>query len=184
MNLQLIDALQSGFIDKVWQLYAEAFPESERKLPKLLEDKYRIGKVDILAIVDENRKFLGEMITVKQGKLVLLDYFAICPDIRGGGIGSKALAMIREYYRDFILILEIESVNESSDNAEQRQRRKRFYLSNGFCSLDWEASLFGIRMEVLTYGVQIDFDSYHDIYASTFGRKLSDNVKLYDQTQN
>ena len=57
MNLQLIDALQSGFIDKVWQLYAEAFPESERKLPKLLEDKYRIGKVDILAIVDENRNF-------------------------------------------------------------------------------------------------------------------------------
>ena len=80
--------------------------------------------------------------------------------------------MIREYYRDFILILEIESVNESSDNAEQRQRRKRFYLSNGFCSLDWEASLFGIRMEVLTYGVQIDFDSYHDIYASTFDETI------------
>ena len=124
------------------------------------------------------------MITVKQGKLVLLDYFAICPDIRGGGIGSKALAMIREYYRDFILILEIESVNESSDNAEQRQRRNAFICQTDFCSLDWEASLFGIRMEVLTYGVQIDFDSYHDIYASTFGRKLSDNVKLYDQTQN
>ena len=59
-----------------------------------------------------------------------------------------------------------------------------FICQTDFSSLDWEASLFGIRMEVLTYGVQIDFDSYHDIYASTFGRKLSDNVKLYDQTQN
>ena len=184
MDIQLIDALKSGLSDEVWRLYTEAFPESERKSPKLIEAKSREGGIDILAIVDENRNFLGEMITVKRGRLVLLDYFAICPDIRGGGIGSKALAMLRDYYRDHILILEIESLNEPSDNAEQRQRRKRFYLSNGFSPLDWEILLFGIRMEVLTYGEHIDFDSYHDIYASTFDETISDNIKLYDRIQN
>ena len=181
MDIKLIDAVTAGMTREVWRLYTEAFPEPERKSPKLMEDKYREGKVDILAVVDETGRFLGEMITVKRGELVLLDYFAISPDIRGGGIGSKSLEKLREYYDDSILILEIESTLEPADNSEQRQRRKRFYLSNGFRPLDWEVILFGIRMEILTSGKYVDYHSYHDIYETAFDRIISDDVKLFGE---
>ena len=178
MTINFVDAVKNGMLKEVWELYYGAFPEQERKSPELIEKKYDEGKVDIIAVTDEVGKFVGELITVKQGALVLLDYFAVTPETRGAGIGSAALAKLRDEYHGKKLILEIESTRVPSDNAEQRERRKRFYVSNGLTSLDWEVILFGVRMEIMTFGQDLDFDSYHEIYSKVFDKKIADNVKL------
>lgn len=178
MKINFVNAAANNMLDKVWELYYEAFPEQERKSPELIEQKCRDGKVDIIAVTNENGEFVGELITVKQGELVLLDYFAVKPETRGTGIGSASLKKLRDEYPGKKLILEIESTKVPSDNAEQRERRKRFYLSNGLTPLNWEVILFGVRMEILTFGQDVDFDSYHEIYSKVFDRKISDNVKF------
>ncbi len=73
------------------RLYMDAFPAAERKPFPLLVEKSREGVVELLAIEGEGGAFLGLAITVLSHGLVLLDYFAICPKLRGQEIGSGTL---------------------------------------------------------------------------------------------
>ena len=66
----------------------------------------------------ENEEFLGLAINMMAGDTALLDYFAVSPDSRGGGIGSRSLQLLLERFRDKKYIFEIEMQDDSADNAE------------------------------------------------------------------
>ena len=71
---------------------------------------------------------MGLAITVLYQDMVLLDYFAIHRSCRGKNYGSQALQMLKEWYQDRRLILEIELPDENASNRKERIRRKQFYL--------------------------------------------------------
>ena len=87
MELQNIQKEGKKYKEEVYALYVEAFPEVERKPLELIETLSALGKMEMLAIT-ENEEFLGLAINMMTGKTALLDYFAIAPGRRGGGIGS------------------------------------------------------------------------------------------------
>ena len=178
MKLKLIDAVNTAYFEPLCKLYDSAFPEEEKKPMRLMLEKRRAGYFEILAIVDEGDAFAGLAITVKCGGLVLLDYFAIAPELRGGGIGSLALKLLREKYPDRRLILEIESTLCPSDNPEQRNRRKRFYLTNGMRPMPYRVYLFGVEMELMTFGGEVSFDEYHSLFVEVYGNSAAKRVVL------
>lgn len=64
---------------------------------------------------------------------LLLDYLAVVSDIRGTGIGSKTLSLLKEVLPERSLVLiEAENPEAAADTAELhiRQSRLRFYLRN------------------------------------------------------
>lgn len=154
---------------KVEALYLSAFPLSERKPFSVITDLRKAGMVEIISIEDDNGVFLGLAITAFYRDLALLDYFAIADDVRGHGIGSTALQLLKERYADKRFFIEIETTEGESENHEERVRRKAFYERNGMTVLPYVVNLFGVEMEMLSAdGKEIRFEEYHQMYDAVF----------------
>lgn len=111
MELCLVPADTEQQLEQIKTLYREAFPADERKPFSLIMEKRQEGSMEILSL--ENRvnapagisitasptrhQVLGEAILVYDNDLVLLDYFAISPSLRGNGFGSRALPFMNMY---------------------------------------------------------------------------------------
>ena len=80
----------------------------------------------------------------------MLDYLAVCPQARGTGAGTAILEKIRTYYADKKILLLIEELNPAATNIEQRVKRKRFYLRNGYIDTGIRTSSIGGNMEILS----------------------------------
>ena len=180
MNIKLVEATGKDQIEKIYELYMNAFPKSERKPFSIIIKKQKEGTVDILSIENENNEFVGEAITAKYKDLVLLDYFAIDPEKRSSGYGSLALALLQEKYNNKRFILEIERDDIDCENKEQRIKRKKFYLKNSMQLMDYNVCLFNEEMNILTYKCHVSFEEYYSIYLNVFGEKTAKNVWLLD----
>lgn len=178
MEIRLTPAATAEQLSQIEQLYMEAFPREERKPFPLLIEKSREGTVDILSIESGNGPMIGEAILARDNELILLDYFAIVPQFRGNGAGSHALQSLLARYSGHKFMLEIESAFHPVPDLELRQRRKKFYLRNGMVCMDYTVSLFGIEMEVLTYGQGVSFQEYHALYENVFGRRIAGQIQL------
>ena len=86
MAIHLVPACTEQQLLKIENLYMEAFPKEERKPFSLLIEKSREGTVDILSIESDGNGMIGEAIVAKDRELALLDYFAVSPQLRNGGV--------------------------------------------------------------------------------------------------
>lgn len=108
-GIRLVEADQKRQVDRIHRLYREAFPAAERKPFFLIRRKAREGVTEMLSIEDGDGTFLGLAITMLDGDIVLLDYFAIEPACRESGVGSSAFALLKKRYESKRFILEIEN---------------------------------------------------------------------------
>lgn len=150
-------------IPRVWLLYQRAFPAGERKPFSIIRSMAKEGRTD-LWIIRKNGRFAGLATTVNSPEIVLLDYFAVEPGLRGQGVGSATMKAILDRYAPRGVLVEIESTRIPSGNAEERENRKRFYVNCGMTPLGTEVNLFGIRMELLGCRCNPDFAGYKDFY--------------------
>lgn len=129
---------------------------------------------ELLTLRGEAGEPLGLAVTMLHESLVLLDYFAVDPAARGGGIGGEALGLLRERYAGRRFFLEIEALGEPDTPPEQetlRARRKAFYLRNGMRAPGVRACIFGQRMELLTAdGLPVTAAEYRAVYRRGAGR--------------
>jgi len=159
------------------KLYLESFPREERKPFWLMRKKVKTKEMEMLSIKDGD-EFLGLMITIPRSDAVLLDYFAVVPEKRGGGIGERALKLFGEYYEGKTLVIEIETPKEDAPNNDERKRRERFYHRCGFSEVGVDILLFGVEMKLLTLGRPMDYDEYILFYSELFGKGIINNIKM------
>ena len=169
--MELVKA-ENGYMDALKELYLTAFPEAERKPLDMMERLAAEGKMELLAILEDG-KFVGlDLNMLLPGRdIALLDYFAIRADLRGGGYGSRALALVLERFRGKRMIFEIERPDDTAPNAEERARRKHFYLKNGLQENQLFASCFGVEFELLSAGGPITMEDYRQAYEETLGEE-------------
>ena len=87
---------ESPEFPRVVELYREAFPQGERSsLVPLLEDE--TGGGEILSLWD-GEVFAGMACLLRTQRLAHLIYFAVAPELRDRGLGSRALAAFRRRY--------------------------------------------------------------------------------------
>ena len=75
---------------QLYDLYDKAFPEQEKKPLQVMENLVADGKMEMLAMVDED-EFVGlaiNLIDAEQDR-ALLDYYAIVPEKRNYGYGGR-----------------------------------------------------------------------------------------------
>lgn len=191
----LKEAVEKNQLKKVKELYEASFPKSEKKPFRFIVKKRKEGFFDILVIEDEQGDFCGLAIMMLSGGFALLDYLAIAPDCQGAGLGGRTLRELRERYGEEKIVVEIESTAglepvagrtesaledsapKTAQNARDRLRRKAFYLRNGMMPMDYRVDLFGVEMEVLTYGRHLSFEEYYAIYTGILPDKLAGKVK-------
>lgn len=99
----------------------------------------------------------------KEGRVALLDYFAVAQEKRGGGYGSKTLGELKQFVKGSLdgLIIESEHVDYASDekDKEKRSRRIHFYEKNGLKRLDFLSRIYGTEYTVLFLDTQKESES-------------------------
>ena len=151
-------------------LYRSAFPAAERMpLPRFFALQKK-GQAEIL-VLRTGGAFAGLMIVSFAPGYALLNYFAVKPDCRSMGLGSRALPALQQRYPNRQVVLEVEPPDHTAPNARQRQRRLDFYAKNGFLPCNLPVRLCGVALDVLTPGGQaLDFAAYQGFYRPIFGR--------------
>ena len=161
-------------------LYESSFPASERKELDYMLTGEHASAYEVLVISSPDCPVAGMVVTVTHGALTMLDYFAVSPDLRGQGIGHAVLPLIRDHVRERgggHFFLEIETPppacipRDPCDNAEQRVRRKAFYLSAGLVETGVRAFIYESDMELLAYpedAATITFEGYDALLKATF----------------
>ena len=148
---------------QLYDLYDKAFPEQEKKPLQVMENLVADGKMEMLAMVDED-EFVGlaiNLIDAEQDR-VLLDYYAIAPEKRNYGYGSRGLEALLKKFKNHKYIFEIETQDEKAENAEDRKRRKDFYLRNGLQETGLFVNVYDTDFEILTPDGELTFWEYVD----------------------
>ena len=160
---------------QVYRLYRSAFPKEERKPFSTVVRKHRQGIFNVWC-VRRDGKFSGIATTINHDDLILVDYLAISPACRSQGIGSAVLRLLQERYAGSDLLLEIESVYEDCPDKAQRLRRKAFYLRCGMKPMGVMIDLFGIPMELMSFGRIVTFPEYLSIYVDSTGKWIEKHI--------
>lgn len=129
------------------------FPAAECKPFAEIRRLLEAGVYEPLLLTDDAgaRLAYAWQVVLPGQRTALLDYFAVRCDLRGSGVGTAALQLIREYYalRVQDLLLECEHPAEAPDPAVAR-RRIGFYLRAGARATALESRVFGSRYAVLS----------------------------------
>ena len=160
----------------VYQLYQKAFPASEKKPFSMIRKMHRKGASDVWRFT-RNGKFAGIIVTINGEENILLDYLAVDAKQRGTGIGSEILRLMKEHYAGKGVFLEIESVYEECENKAERIRRKHFYEKCGMESMDVFVWLFGVKMELMSFGCKMTFEEYHAFYRDNYNQWAADHIQ-------
>ncbi len=126
----------------------EAFPKEERIPTPVLIQMARDKVIDLF-LATENNVIIGFFVTFPKNNCAYLFYFAIEKTQRGKGYGTKMLHLLRQTYKGYHIVLDMEVVDENADNYQQRVSRKSFYITNGMNETGYFISYMGMTFELL-----------------------------------
>lgn len=143
----------------VSRINEEAFPPVER-IP--LDEMLAYGEKADAAVWGffEDALPAGFALTLRNGRCVYISYFAIRADLRGRGLGGEALRLLLRQFPDRQPVLDMEPPDPEAENHVQRERRRAFYLRNGFRETGRFTMLRGIRYAVLCAGGTLDAEGF------------------------
>lgn len=127
------------------------FPADELKPFRAMEQMMHDGIYEPLAFYDANGALAAYawQTVLPERRSALIDYFAVAPALRGGGVGTAALRLLAAHYagRKSSLIIECEHPAEAPD-AQAARRRIGFYLRAGARATAMESRVFGVRYQI------------------------------------
>ena len=127
------------------------FPPSELKSLTAILNLCERNEYDALE-ARENGSFIAYALVYRpqSGRILLLDYLAVEPEIRCRGYGHQLLEALKEYYADMAdcLMIECERPKASPDIMEAR-RRIRFYQHADALLTNVRVWLFDVEYSIL-----------------------------------
>ena len=162
--LQFFDVTRdASWFPQVKALYESAFPANERiPIKHLLDNKI---KREFWAFFDGDL-FCGFSNSITHGSITNIVYFAVVPELHSRGYGSKILQAIREKHPDARIVVDIEVEEDSKDaeELERRNRRRDFYLRNGFDSSPVDYVWQGEHYRLLSAGGTVTEKEFRDFW--------------------
>ena len=127
------------------------FPPSELKSLTAIMNLRERGEYDVLE-ARENGRFIAYALvyTPHQGRVLLLDYLAVEPEIRCRGYGHQLLESLKAYYAEKADCILIECERpKSSPDIEEARRRIRFYQHADAVLTNVRVWLFEVEYSIL-----------------------------------
>lgn len=147
-NLTVKNVLFDRQIAQVRRIYIDSFPAKERMPFPMMVLMSLLWHTRLLSYYDGDT-LCGMTYIASMGKMTFVMFFAVAEHLRGRGYGSGVLANLRSMYPNNKIILSIEPCDDTAPNAEERLKRKRFYLNNGYKENGYMTRLAGQTQEVL-----------------------------------
>lgn len=148
--------------DKVEALAAEAFPPEEYLPPSKLVEMAEEAGFDFHALYD-GATFVGFIAVRTYRRLSYLFFLAIDSSLRSGGYGSEAIKTLLELYPGKQQIVDMEMVDATAKNNDQRIKRRSFYLRNGYQPTGHFLSYLGVDYEILCMEEHFDFYAFREM---------------------
>ncbi len=172
MQIRKVTAASPELAD-VLRLYESAFPANERwGMDAVLCDETGISE---LLSFTEGETFCGFVVLLHYGRYSHIIYFAVDDALRGQGLGTEMLRMIRERLPDKIILVDIEREYPGAENNEQRRRRKAFYERCGYTDANVTYDWRGEHYEIIILGGEISRREYFQ-----FWRNVDENSRIFD----
>ena len=152
----------------VHDLYMTAFPPKEREPLSILLGRAKQGAARFEAYYDDG-VFVGLSSVTTQGDLSYVQYLAVVAAGRSKGYGGQILSHIKDTHPHNRIFLNMEVEDETADNAEQRKKRRAFYLKNGYAPTGLNMSIAGNMLEVVILNGTCTGDEVYKFFRKYFG---------------
>lgn len=168
INILNISEVKKDYVE-IKELYEESFPRTERFPFNYIIRKSNKKDIQFDVVYDEN-KMIGMSYIILEVNIAFILYFAVNNKHRGKGYGTEILKQVKEKYKNYTILLEIEEIKEDSSNFEQRIRRKAFYEKNGFFGTNKLIKEGPHIFEIMTTNANTSFDEklFRRIYKKMF----------------
>ncbi|MBR1647418.1 MAG: GNAT family N-acetyltransferase [Selenomonadaceae bacterium] len=151
-------------IDAVKRLIENAFPPQERVSTDFVLDFDKV-RTEFLLFYDGDL-FCGFACLLNGAQdISFFCWLAVEENLRGKGYGGKILQYIREQKRGRRIFFDIERVDVPAENSEQRLKRKKFYLRNGYHETGLYRTFHGVDYELLVNGGEISAEDVDGFFA-------------------
>lgn len=169
MKLNTLDTLKitEDFIDikKVNLLAKEAFPPKEYLAPSKMIEMAKEESFDFLALYDEE-VFVGFMAVKIYKNITYLFFLAIDNARRSKGYGSRAIKTLKKLYPDTQQVVDFEMLDDTAKNSSERERRRLFYLRNGYKPTAQFISYLGVDYEIFCMNDQFNINTFKEMMSS------------------
>lgn len=164
LNTQPITRI-SPYWDKVNALAGEAFPPEEYLAPETLVDMAKAENFDFLALLDGDT-FVGFMVVQTHKSLAYLFFLAIDPDCRAKGYGSRAIETLKAQYPGKKQVVDFEMLDKTAANYRQREKRRRFYLRNGYRETGHFLTYLGVDYEIFCMDADFSLEEFQNLMST------------------
>lgn len=187
----MIRALDLEEIKKIYnERLVNDFPQSEVKpLKKIIsgwEDEV-YSAYGFYGGVAEELQGYAFFIRCKSDDTVLLDYFAVMPQLRSMGVGTAFLTEIKKLAEEKgkVLLLEVENPKYEQDgpNRDYMVKRITFYKKNGINLSGVECRFYENEYIILYAGAPMSDEEVRqrteNIYVDFFGEKIKEKCEFH-----
>ena len=149
-------------------LFISAFPMEERPPVNMYFASFKRDNNFLFGFYDNNQ-FIGFTSTKTLKDVCYIFFLAVKEEYRNQGYGSKILNELKKMYKDYVLLLCYEEVDEKYEDYPNRVKREQFYQKNGFKRNPLVTEEFGVTYQTAVCGSRyVTFEEYKDIYVSGF----------------
>ncbi len=148
MNFRVENVKTSKRKQEVKDIYVSSFPKEDRMPFALMLMMSYLWNTEFLAFYND-KLLCGFVYMATIGKQSYVMFFAVKENLHAKGYGSYILEIIQSMHLNNKIIISIEPCDESTEDYEQRVRRKNFYLKNGYLETGYFMKLGGKKQEIL-----------------------------------
>ena len=130
------------------RIYFEAFPKRERMPFPMMVAMSQLWNTQFFGFYDGDIP-CGFIYYAFNRKIVFVMFFAVDKCLRSMGYGSSILQQIEKMYPDKKIIISIEPCDNSAPDIELREKRKSFYIQNGYEETGYMMKLSGVAQEII-----------------------------------
>ena len=155
---------RSRDLGKINNLYIDAFPDNERfSFSRMIKNEN--GHYETFGFY-KDEAFCGFAILLNSGDISHILYIATLPELRGNGLGAKALAALSRIKKGCRIIVDIERDLPDCEENELRRRRKNFYLRNGYEETEIRYRWQDESYEILSQGGYVTREDFGGFWKS------------------
>ena len=131
------------------------FPSNELKPFSMIESLHNNGCYECYGFYrqeDDKLCAYAFMMADTDINMLLLDYFAVCEELRGKGYGAMALRMLKQDFTTWngiIFEVEDDDTAESEEEAHVRRGRIAFYEKSGVVMTTERSHAFGVDYKLM-----------------------------------
>ncbi len=149
-------------LEQVKVLAKAAFPPEGSSGSENLIRMAKGSDADFWGLYSEN-SLVGFMVICIFGDMCYLFFLSADSRLRSGGYGDQALHLISELYPDKCHVVDVEMIDPSASNSEDRISRKAFYTRAGYTSTGKFFTNLGVNYEILSKGEGFDFEDFKEM---------------------